>query len=96
MNSDDNVVGSVTDAIGATNPAAATRFTRSFHDNAGDAAQQISALNRYWRTELGRLPVSTVSARTCLVDQNIEPRDWLRHFRNLVLPTILQHDLPRG
>lgn len=96
MSNDDNVVGAVADAISSANPSAALRFTRSFHDKNGSADEQIRALNRYWRDELGRLNASTVSARTCLVDQQIDPRDWLRHFRNLVLPTILANDLPRS
>lgn len=96
MNPEENVVGAVADAISSSNPAAAIRFTRGFHDANGSPDQQIRALNRYWRDELSRLHTSTVSARTCLVDQDIAPRDWLRHFRNLVLPTILANDLPRS
>jgi hypothetical protein len=71
------------------------RFTRGFEQRSNEPAAVICELNRYWRSELGRLNISTVSARTCLID-NIAPEDWLRHFNKLVLEVILDNDLPRG
>jgi hypothetical protein len=88
-----NIVTAVVDMIAMENPSAATRFTRNFQSKAANEKDEISDLNRYWRTQLAALHASTISARTCLVD-DIEPRDWLRHFKNLVLPTIIQHGLP--
>lgn len=95
MLTQDNVIGQVTDAISDQSPAAAIRFARDFKDNGEEPAQQIRNLNRYWRTELGALHTSTISARTCLIDE-IDPGDWMRHFRRMVLPVIIQYDLPRG
>lgn len=95
MSQVDNLVGSVADAIATSNPAAAMRFTRAFVQRSDDSAGVIKELNRYWRDELGRLNISTISARTCLID-NISPEDWLRHFKKLVLEVILDNDLPRG
>ncbi|MNG07309.1 hypothetical protein D3C85_13710 [compost metagenome] len=88
-----NVVTAVVDLLAKDNPSAANRFARNFHCNSGEAGAQVCELNRYWRDQLSALHVSTISARTCLVD-NIEPNDWLRHFRQLVLPTIVKYDLP--
>lgn len=87
------ITAAVVELLASGNPSAATRFTRAFHSNAASEKDEIRDLNRFWRDQLVVLPVSTISARTCLVDE-ITPRDWLRHFRSLVLPTIVQHDLP--
>lgn len=95
MHGSSNVVASVADAIATQSPAAAMRFTRGFKEGSSDEKDQIRELNRYWRLELASVPGSTISARTCLID-NIDPRDWLRHFRQLVLPVIIQSNLPRG
>lgn len=88
-----SVVASVVDMLADSSPSAANRFTRDFHCNHPDSKIQIVELNRYWRDQLSQVHASTISARTCLVD-DIEPADWLRHFRSLVLPTIVRHDLP--
>lgn len=88
-----NVVSAVTAILAEKNPNAAARFTRVFKDNSTDNHQAIIAMNRFWRDELISLNTSTISARTCLVD-DMEPEDWLRHFSRLVLPTIVSHDLP--
>ncbi len=95
MHGSSNVVASVADAIATHSPAAAMRFTRSFKETSPDSKSQICELNRYWRLELNSVPTSTISARTCLID-DIAPQDWLRHFRQLVLPIIINSDLPRG
>jgi hypothetical protein len=95
MSQVDNLVGSVADAIAVSNPAAAMRFTRAFVQRSDDTPGVLRELNRYWRDELSRLNISTISARTCLID-DISPEDWLRHFKKLVLEVILDNDLPRG
>lgn len=58
-----------------------------------ETENQVVHHNRFWRSELGRLSVNTISERECLIDE-IDPRDWLRHFRNHVLPTIVRFKLP--
>lgn len=95
MHDTDNMVACVADAISAESPQAAMRFTKMFKPRGGSPQEQIAELNRFWRTELSSLHSSTISARTCLIDK-IEPRDWLRHFKELVLPLIITSDLPRG
>ncbi|MNB99399.1 hypothetical protein D3C87_981680 [compost metagenome] len=86
-------MSAVVDMLADRNPNAATRFARDFSVRAQDERGEIRELNRYWRDQLTRLQSSTISARTCLVDE-VAPRDWLRHFEQLVLPTIVSHDLP--
>ncbi|MNH68445.1 hypothetical protein D3C73_205260 [compost metagenome] len=88
-----SIVSAVVDMLADRNPNAATRFARDFNVRVGDERDEIRELNRYWRDQLIRLHSSTISARTCLVDE-VAPRDWLRHFEQLVLPTIVSHDLP--
>jgi hypothetical protein len=88
-----SIVSAVVDMLADRNPNAATRFARDFTVRADDERAEVRELNRYWRNQLTRLHSSTISARTCLVD-DIMPRDWLRHFEQLVLPTIVSHDLP--
>lgn len=88
-----SVVSAVVDMLADKNPNAATRFARNFNPSLRDENEEIRALNRFWRDQLSSLHTSTISARSCLVD-DIRPRDWLRHFRDLVLPTIVAHDLP--
>ena len=88
-----SIVSAVVDMMAVRNPNAATRFARDFHPKIEDEQDEVRELNRYWRDQLTRLRSSTISARTCLVDE-ITPRDWLRPFEQLVLPTIISHDLP--
>lgn len=89
------VVSAVIDMLADKNPNAATRFTQKFRDSSTDDQGAVVALNRFWRDQLMSLPVSTISARTCLVDE-MAPQDWLRHFNRLVLPVIVAHDLPKN
>ncbi len=88
-----SIVSAVVDMMATRNPNAATRFARDFHPKIDGEQDEVRELNRYWRDQLTRLRSSTISARTCLVDE-IAPCDWLRHFEQLVLPTIISHDLP--
>ncbi len=76
--------------IAENDPVLAERFS-DLAPRGGD--DQVFRQNRFWRSELGRLSVNTISERECLIDE-IDPRDWLRHFRNHVLPTIVRFKLP--
>lgn len=93
----EDLVKAVSDMIAREDTAAADRFDHEFQKQfrvrGSESQEAIVALNRYWRIELGRLPVNTTSERECLIDQ-IAPRDWLRHFQSSVLPTILRFELP--
>lgn len=76
--------------IAENDPVLAERFSDVAPRGIED---QVFLQNRFWRSELGRLSVNTISERECLIDE-IDPRDWLRHFRNHVLPTIVRFKLP--
>lgn len=89
---DRSLVHQVSDLIAQNDPHAARRFEHLVRASA-DHAEEILQLNRYWRSELGRLSINTISERECLIDR-IAPVDWFRHFRSQVLPTILRFNLP--
>lgn len=91
----ENIVADVAGMLSRDDLSAANRFSRSFKCDSIDPSRQILELNRFWRDQLSQLHISTISARTCLVD-DIAPRDWLRHFGQLVLPVIIKHNLPTG
>lgn len=78
--------------IMSESPEAADRFLAS-SPAASDAVSELPLLNRYWRSELARLSINTISERECLID-NISPYDWLRHFTSQVLPTVMRFNLP--
>lgn len=88
------VVSAVIEMLADKNPNAATRFTQQYRDKSKGEQEAIVDLNRFWRDQLMALPVSTISARTCLVDE-MAPQDWLRHFNRLVLPVIVANNLPK-
>lgn len=53
-------------------------------------------INRYWRMQLQKLDENTIDARFCLVDEaHVKTVDWLRVFKEGVLPCILSHQLPK-
>lgn len=88
-----SLITAVADMLAEHNQSAATRFIRDFQES-GDSVKDIHQLNDYWREQLRRLHCSTITARSCLID-DIEPHDWLRHFKMKVLPVLVSHDLPR-
>lgn len=55
--------------------------------------QQIVVINRYWRSQLGILAIDTSSLRK-LLDDHVEPGDWLENFKKYLLPFIIDHNLP--
>lgn len=94
LNKGDSLVTIVSNLIADTDGASADRFETSFRSRPDNQYDEIVEMNRYWRTQLSKLPVNTISERECLIDM-IEPSDWLRHFRSQVLPTILRFKLPK-
>lgn len=50
-------------------------------------------INRYWRLQLGSLPINTLDERYCLVDTG-EIARWLELFEQKVAPCIVTHNLP--
>lgn len=56
---------------------------------------QIFLLNRYWRLQLISVDTeSSLDNRSRLID-DIDEGDWLRLFKEGVLPFIVKHSLPR-
>lgn len=89
-----SLTSQVADLIAQQDADAAHRFNMRFpNQSANDCTSEIIDLNRYWRSELGKVAVNTTSERECLIDM-IAPQDWFRHFQNQVLPTILRFQLP--
>lgn len=61
-----------------------------------DHRLQRFLINRYWRMELAKLEENTMDVRFCLIDEaHVSTKDWLRVFKQGVLPCILKHSLPR-
>lgn len=58
-----------------------------------DYTKAIHGANQFWRIQLGRLPVSTISQRECLED-NISLVDWWHNFTKYVVGTIVIYQLP--
>lgn len=56
---------------------------------------EINALNRFWRRELGALPFCTIALRACL-DDLMSPQDWIYNFNRYILPIVIRHSLPKG
>ena len=54
---------------------------------------QINALNTFWRIQLSRYGAESQQARYCLVD-DAEPKQWLKLFKDAVLPFIISKNLP--
>lgn len=74
----------------------AERFLRAYNKSIfQDLTTQddLIRLNRFWRLQLGRLPINTINERECLSDHS-DFNAWLHNFREIVLPTILKYKLP--
>lgn len=67
--------------------------TLSTIHNESDHNAAMHAANQFWRIQLGRLPVSTISQRECLED-NISLTDWWHNFTKYVIGTIVIYQLP--
>ena len=56
--------------------------------------QQKVYLNRYWLTQLLTVKSeNTIDVRFCLIDGGT-PNDWLRLFKNMIIPCIIRNELP--
>jgi hypothetical protein len=71
------------------------RFNERFTAKTNSQQEDIVEMNRFWRNELVKVPVNTISERECLINE-IAPSDWLRHFTSQVLPTIVRWKLPKA
>lgn len=54
---------------------------------------QMEQLNMFWRIQLSKFGVESQQARYCLVD-NAEPKQWIKLFKDAVLPFIISKSLP--
>jgi hypothetical protein len=89
----DSLVQVVSNMLQDRDPAAASRFETKFSQRPDNQHDELIELNRFWRGELASLPVSTISERECLIDL-IDPKDWVHHFGQQVMPTVVRFGLP--
>ncbi len=52
-------------------------------------------LNKFWYFQLLSIPVNSMEERFCLVP-NGEISDWIKLFKEKIIPFAVQHRLPRG
>jgi hypothetical protein len=71
----------------------AFHFGRNFTGFSQSDADQVVSLNKYFRCELSKAPVSTMNERGCLRD-DLAPGVWLKYFQSHVLPTLNRFNLP--
>lgn len=83
---------SVVNVLYKRDPSVSQKFQSSYNPQ-GEQRDSISNLNRYLRTQLGQLPVSTIAERECLMD-NVSEKEWLRLFTKHVAPTVVAYGLP--
>ncbi len=95
LSKSDSLIAIVQGEIDSRDQKLGNNFRNRFEEPTNNQYDEIAALNRFFRRELSSLTVNTISERECLIDA-IEPVDWLRHFRNNVLPTIIRFHLPRS
>ncbi len=90
----DVVKQAILTALRNRNVESAARFDESFKSWPQlPVAANIRDANRYWRRQLAALPIDTTEVRECLID-DCAWVDWLRHFTQGVLPTIIAFNLP--
>jgi len=74
-------------------PDGAGSFSRNYTGFRQCDADQVVSLNKYFRLELAKAPVSTMSERGCLRD-DLAPATWLKYFQSHVVPTLHRFNLP--
>lgn len=86
----------VYEIIAQRSQQAANRFREHFTATMfmGTSEEELVIINRFWRLQLSRVPVSTINELECLDDQ-ADFNAWLHNFQYIVLPTIVAHRLPR-
>ena len=50
-------------------------------------------VNRYWRDQLGALEKSTTPERFCLQDGDVNHLEYVKVFKQIVVPTIVEYKL---
>lgn len=94
-----SVADLIKDRLSQKNQDIARRWESTYmaqrpNDAALTQREQVAAINHFWRVQLGGLPVSTVEERECLVNDDALT-EWLENFSEILVPTIIKHDLPR-
>lgn len=89
----------VKERIAQQRPDLADRWEHNYIQSRPDDSklppvQQLQAVNHYLRVQLGSLPVDTIDERECLTTDG-SVNDWVRDFEQCVLPTMLEHNLPK-
>ena len=82
----DNLVTKVASMIRGVSPDHAKDFENNFKGKDGS----IEELNKHFRIELSSLPVDTIDARECLIN-DISEQTWLGYFGNHVVRPITKY-----
>lgn len=69
-------------------------FSNTFKVNVSDDTHAQAELNKYFRVQLAKAPVSTIDERGCLLD-TVSPDTWFKYFETHVLPTLVRFNLPQ-
>lgn len=86
----------VYDCLGRHSAPAASEWTRRFPNSAAQdvpVETQQRIVNSFWRLQLGKLSIDTITARECLSDA-VCPETWIKDFGKWVVPVIVKHNLP--
>lgn len=83
----------VREALAREKPELGDAFERSFTSSASTDEALLVDLNKYFRIELGKAPLSTLDERGCLID-DLAPGMWFKYFEQHVLPTLVRFNLP--
>lgn len=87
----------ITDILAAKGHPRPAEWTAGLTQDVFNAEVPLNAqrffINRYWRDQLGRLPINTMNVRYCLVDEG-DFEHWLVLFREQVAPCIVENNLP--
>lgn len=71
---------------------AASRFRDNFFDK--KQLTTVENLNEFWKAELKSIRKVTITEEAALIDSLTES-EWLTHFKNIVLNTVVRFKLPR-
>lgn len=81
-----DLVDRVTDVLGEVSPEHAEDFKKNFNGKKGT----LEELNKHFRVELSTLPVDTIDARECLIN-DISENTWLNYFSDHVVRPITKY-----
>ncbi|WP_257292760.1 hypothetical protein [Endozoicomonas sp. ONNA1] len=89
-----NLKRQVLDILAEVSPKTASKAKRQIPECRGGLKEQLHAMNKYWRLQLGLCPEPTIAVREYLSD-NLVVTEWLEYFKHLIVPYIVRNDLPK-